>query len=118
MGPTRRHASSIPLSASTVNGREPTLVFLHGLGGTRRYWTATSTPIPANGHETVLIDLLGFGDSPKPWFIYTVERHVEALHIALAELDARLKAWDDAIGLLRLAIIDGSAHDFLTAPEA
>ncbi len=35
-------------------------------------------------HRTMLVDLLGFGDSPKPWCRYTVDRHLDALHAALA----------------------------------
>jgi pimeloyl-ACP methyl ester carboxylesterase len=31
-----------------------------------------------------LVDLLGFGDSPKPWCRYTVDRHLDALDAALA----------------------------------
>jgi pimeloyl-ACP methyl ester carboxylesterase len=30
------------------------------------------------------VDPLGFGDSPKPWTRYTIDRHVEALHEVLA----------------------------------
>ncbi len=32
-----------------------------------------------------MVDLLGFGDSPKPWCRYTVDRHLDAVHTALAE---------------------------------
>ena len=31
----------------------------------------------------MLVDLLGFGDSPKPWCRYTVDRHLDALAAAL-----------------------------------
>lgn len=33
----------------------------------------------------MLIDLLGFGESPKPWMRYNVERHIAALHASLAD---------------------------------
>jgi pimeloyl-ACP methyl ester carboxylesterase len=59
-------------------------VLLHGLGGTHRYWTCGPVPFALPGHRTVLIDLLGFGASPKPWMRYSVERHVAALHASLA----------------------------------
>lgn len=58
-------------------------VLLHGLGGTHRYWTCGPVPFALSGHRTVLIDLLGFGESPKPWMRYSVERHVAALHASL-----------------------------------
>ena len=59
-------------------------VLLHGLGGTHRYWTCGPEPFALLEHRTVLIDLLGFGESPKPWIRYSVERHVAALHASLA----------------------------------
>jgi len=59
-------------------------VLLHGLGGTHRYWTCGPEPFVLLEHRTVLIDLLGFGESPKPWIRYSVERHVAALHASLA----------------------------------
>jgi len=51
-------------------------VLLHGLGGTHRYWTCGPEPFGLLEHRTVLLDLLGFGESPKPWIRYSVERHV------------------------------------------
>jgi len=53
-------------------------VFLHGLGGTQTYWTA------ANGEshlppDSTLVDLLGFGRSPRPLIRYTLETHLSAL---------------------------------------
>lgn len=59
------------------------LVLLHGLGGTHRYWTCGPAPFELAGHRTVLVDLLGFGESPRPWMRYSVERHVAALHASL-----------------------------------
>lgn len=60
------------------------LVFLHGIGGTVRYWLAGPQPPVFPAHRTLLVDLLGFGDSPKPWCRYTVDRHLDALDAALA----------------------------------
>jgi pimeloyl-ACP methyl ester carboxylesterase len=37
------------------------------------------------GHEVALFDLLGFGDSPKPYLRYTIEKHLERLVPALQE---------------------------------
>lgn len=64
---------------------EECVVFLHGLGGTQRYWTCGPLPLEFTGRRTVLIDLLGFGDSPRPWFRYTLDRHLEALHSSLRD---------------------------------
>lgn len=62
-----------------------TLVFIAGLGGTTRYWETRVTEL-AQEHRIVLVDLLGFGQSPKPWVKYSVERHVDALQRVLAPL--------------------------------
>ncbi|MBL8511569.1 MAG: alpha/beta hydrolase [Betaproteobacteria bacterium] len=68
-----------------IAGEGVPIVFLHGLAGTHRYWQALEqTPFPP-GRRIVLVDLLGFGDSPKPWSRYTVERHLQALQAALAD---------------------------------
>lgn len=66
-----------------VRGRgEETVVFIPGLGGTTRYWAARIQCME-DRYRVVLVDLLGFGESPKPWTRYSVERHVDALHKAL-----------------------------------
>lgn len=61
-------------------------MMLPGVGGTTRYWATRVAPLEAN-YELHLVDLLGFGDSPKPWLIrYTVQRHVEELDRVVAPL--------------------------------
>lgn len=61
----------------------PTLVFIPGLGGTTRYFERSLGSLP-QAHRVLIVDPLGFGDSPKPRTRYTIERHIEALHEALA----------------------------------
>lgn len=61
------------------------IVFLAGVGGTTRYWRSRVEPLAAT-HRVLLVDLLGFGRSPKPWTRYTVERHVAALHDVLRDV--------------------------------
>ena len=58
------------------------LAFLPGLANTTRYWESRVTPL-ATDHRLLLIDPLGFGNSPKPWTTYTVDRHVAELHRVL-----------------------------------
>lgn len=61
----------------------PTIVFLPGVGGTTRYWKSRVAPL-GNRYRLLLVDLLGFGRSPKPWRPrYTVERHAVELHRVL-----------------------------------
>ncbi|GMQ98126.1 MAG: alpha/beta fold hydrolase [Acidimicrobiia bacterium] len=71
-------------SLDQPTGTPHSYVFLHGLGGTHRYWTA------ANGARhlppgSTLIDLFGFGRSPRPLTRYTLEKHLSALESALAD---------------------------------
>lgn len=69
-------------SVEIGEGTSP-VAFLHGLGGTLRYWTSTATMPVFARHRTRLLDLYGFGDSPRPWCRYTLSRHLEALHRSL-----------------------------------
>ena len=61
---------------------EKTIEFIPGLGGTTRYWQSRVRPLE-NRYQVVLVDLLGFGQSPKPWTQYTVERQVQELYAVL-----------------------------------
>lgn len=80
----RMATETLPLKRFDAGDGQHCAVLLHGLGGTHRYWTCGPVPFALSGHRTVLIDLLGFGESPKPWMRYSVERHVAALHASLA----------------------------------
>jgi len=68
-----------------MGGGPRTLVFIAGLGGTTRYWEARIGPL-CRSHRIILVDLLGFGESPKPWTKYDIERHVGALEGAISDL--------------------------------
>ena len=65
----------------------PTIVFLPGLGATTRFWKARVTSLTMNA-RLLLVDLLGFGRSPKPWTAYTVDRHMTALREVLQPIAA------------------------------
>ena len=60
----------------------PTLVFIPGLSGTTRYWQGRLGALEKH-YRILLVDPLGFGDSPKPWSRYTVDNHVDALYQTL-----------------------------------
>ena len=51
---------------------QPTLLFLHGITGSRRYWDRKVRALAADYH-LVLPDLPGFGLSPKPHVEYTMD---------------------------------------------
>lgn len=75
-----------PLFSMVDGGGLPTIVFLPGIGATTRFWTyvLTTGAGAALAGRHLLIDLLGFGRSPKPWTTYDVERHVTELRRVLA----------------------------------
>lgn len=69
------------VAESGVDG--PALVFLPGMGGTTRYWQGRVAALEKD-HRVLLVDPLGFGQSPKPWAHYTAVHHVDALHHTLS----------------------------------
>ncbi|MGA5411249.1 alpha/beta fold hydrolase [Streptomyces lavendulocolor] len=66
-------------------GREPSRVYVHGLGATSSvYFTQAAVHPLLAGHRSLLIDLLGHGISDRPAdFDYTLEAHADALAEAL-----------------------------------
>lgn len=64
--------------AFRASGPAPTVLAIHGLGGSSQYWRDLARRLP-DGAALVAPDLLGFGHSDKPSLEYTAERQVEAL---------------------------------------
>ena len=58
------------------------IVLLHGLTGSLNYWKKGLGEVP-DSQSLLLIDLLGFGDSPKPNDAYTLEQHLGAIEKVL-----------------------------------
>ncbi len=65
----------------------PMLVFLPGIGATTRYWELVVAPL-RDTYNLALVDLFGFGRSPKPWTTYSVDRHIAELERIIAPLAA------------------------------
>lgn len=84
LSPARRDGDTL-LYRKILGEGSRTLVFVAGLGGTTRYWEARLGVLTPH-FRVVLVDLLGFGNSPKPWAKYSIERHVAALRHTLADL--------------------------------
>lgn len=69
-----------------VDAHAPTVVFLHGLGNSSISWDGIVKQVPKE-YNIVTVDLLGFGQSPKPsWPQYTAEQHAVSLHRTLKQL--------------------------------
>ncbi len=63
------------------NPRHPraTVLFIHGIGTSWRTWEEAAKKMPADV-RVVAIDLLGFGDSPKPhWKVYNARTQVDSI---------------------------------------
>ena len=58
------------------------LVLLHGLTGSLNYWKRSLENI-SKTHSLLLIDLLGFGESPKPKSDYSLSVQLQALELIL-----------------------------------
>jgi pimeloyl-ACP methyl ester carboxylesterase len=70
--------------ACTVEGAEglPAVLFIAGFVGTRHSWDANFHSL-ARHFKLVMIDTLGFGESPKPDIDYSMEDHVRAIRDTL-----------------------------------
>lgn len=80
-------------------GVGPPLLFLHGLGGSWRYWRRGIDGLKAR-HALYLPDLLGFGRSPKPWGDYSLSMHVGALAPLLERLDGACTVIGHSMGAI------------------
>ena len=80
-----RAETDLPLFTRTLGATGRQLVFLPGIGATTRYWEFVVGAL-ANRVRLLLVDLLGFGKSQKPWTAYTVDRHIAELRRVLAPM--------------------------------
>lgn len=61
------------------------IILLHGLTGSLNYWKRGLDDL-SDVYSLLLIDLLGFGDSPKPRSKYDIEEHLTAIEkVAIKE---------------------------------
>ena len=63
---------------STQDGKGHPIVLLHGMAGSLRYWNPV-IPLLSERHRVIALDLLGFGQSPKPKTDYTADNHVREI---------------------------------------
>ncbi|CAN8255924.1 unnamed protein product [Cochlearia groenlandica] len=80
---------SIPQDLSVSNKPVENVIFIHGLLSSSSYWTNTMFKyLPESTEETnyrfFAVDLLGFGDSPKPRDSrYSLKEHVEMIDFSV-----------------------------------
>ena len=69
---------TMPLNYEIVGSGERNMVLIHGLAGSKNYWKRDLEQITGT-YRLLLVDLLGFGDSPKPQSEYSLEIQLDAL---------------------------------------
>ncbi len=76
---------TIPTLHTDVRGSGKTVVLLHGFLSSSRYWSKV-TELLEQDYKVIAIDLLGFGDSPKPRRSkYDYEAHIDAINKTLKD---------------------------------
>jgi pimeloyl-ACP methyl ester carboxylesterase len=87
-----------------VRGQGFPLVLVHGVAGSGLIWTPVAERLE-HRFELIAVDLLGYGNSPKPRTDYTAERHVEAIRRSVEDqLDGRAYG---LVGLSMGAVLTG-----------
>lgn len=69
---------TMSLNYEIMGSGEKKLIFIHGLTGSKNYWKKELDSV-SKTHQLLLIDLLGFGDSPKPNSDYSLNVQLKAL---------------------------------------
>lgn len=68
----------------------PTIVLLHGIAATSKTWEYLIQELDTDKFRVVVLDLLGFGDSPKPVSCnYDVDDHIRYIRSTLKRLEIR-----------------------------
>ena len=75
---------SMPLNYEITGSGTKKLVLIHGLTGSKNYWKTDLESI-SQTHRLLLIDLLGFGDSPKPNCTYSLSIQMAAIEKILVK---------------------------------
>ncbi len=69
---------SMSLNYEIIGSGDKKVIFIHGLTGSKNYWKNDLDAV-GKTHQLLLVDLLGFGDSPKPNSDYSLNVQLEAL---------------------------------------
>ncbi|NET59054.1 MAG: alpha/beta hydrolase [Symploca sp. SIO2E6] len=78
------------IKKSTPDAKKPVIVFIHGWGGSARYWEGTANAL-SDAFDCLLYDLRGFGRSKLPQkpleLSYEMEEYAEDLAVLLDALE-------------------------------
>jgi pimeloyl-ACP methyl ester carboxylesterase len=78
-----------PILHYEISGQGKTVVLLHGFMASSRYWHRVVAML-SKRYRVVAIDLLGFGDSPKPGCSrYDYTAHIESIDATLTAIGIR-----------------------------
>ncbi len=97
----------VPYRLHSVRFRSPkapryTIILLHGLGNSSKSWRTIARQLPSDV-RVIGIDLLGFGESPKPtWATYTMATQVRAIArtVVALRLNQRVTVIGHSMGAL------------------
>lgn len=74
----RRYTLAVPIDIHQYDSY--TVVLLHGIGSSSSIWSHLVTLLEAEPCRILALDLLGFGQSPKPeWANYSTDDHAQAV---------------------------------------
>lgn len=74
------------LHVTDHGGDGPPILFLHGLASSSATWEHV-LPLLRSQYRCITIDLIGFGQSPKPqWYAYSMDDHIRDIHAAIRRL--------------------------------
>lgn len=77
------------LHVTDHGGSGPVIILLHGLASSSENWQPL-IPLLRQHYRCITIDLVGFGQSPKPaWYGYSIEDHISCLHYTMRGLHLR-----------------------------
>jgi len=70
--------------------KKQTIVLLHGIAATSKTWDLLINELGTNNYRIIALDLLGFGQSPKPsGYKYDANDHIASVHKTLKKLKIR-----------------------------
>ena len=75
---------TMPLNYEVLGTGERNIVLIHGLAGSKNYWKRDLEQITGT-YRLLLVDLLGFGDSPQPQSDYSLQTQLRALETIIAK---------------------------------